>query len=421
MRVWLVNVGEVLPIDPGPKRLLRMGTLAEVLRTRGHDVMWWTSTFDHVRKLHRFESHHLATSESGIRLRLLHSAGYPRNVCLRRLANHLGLARSFARLAPAEPAPHLLVCSWPTIELSWACVRYGAARGIPVVLDVRDLWPDIFADCLPGWLGGAATAALLPFRAATRAAFSRCTSIVGISERYLRWALGHAGREQGGDDRIFPLGYCKPKISDDARRTARAAVERLGVDPSRTVCWFIGTFGETYDLSPVLETARQLQQLGDRRTQFVLSGDGRMRQRWEQIAWGLDNVVFTGWIDAQQIAAMMDIAGVGLAAYRPRAPQGLPNKIFEYMAAGIPILSSLAGECEDFLARHECGLSYQAGDSASFHSRLQALCDDAELRRTLGANGLKAFEQFYSAETVYTSMADFLEELANRRSWALVA
>ena len=47
------------------------------------------------------------------------------------------------------PRPDLILCSYPTIELSVEAVRYGRTHGIPVVLDVRDLWPDIVLDLLP--------------------------------------------------------------------------------------------------------------------------------------------------------------------------------------------------------------------------------------------------------------------------------
>ena len=72
-------------------------------------------------------------------------------------------------------------------------------------------------------------------------------------------------------------------------------------------------------------------------------------KKWSKLAIGLQNVVFTGWVNKHELKYLSDIADIGLMAYSKGAPQGLPNKIFEYMSSGIPILSSLQGETEDFL------------------------------------------------------------------------
>lgn len=50
MNIWLVTIGEPLPIDEGNYRLLRVGILANLLVKKNHNVIWWTSTFNHIEK-----------------------------------------------------------------------------------------------------------------------------------------------------------------------------------------------------------------------------------------------------------------------------------------------------------------------------------------------------------------------------------
>jgi len=50
MRIWLVTIGEPLPIDGSNERLYRMGIIANLLVKKGHKIIWWSSTFNHVRK-----------------------------------------------------------------------------------------------------------------------------------------------------------------------------------------------------------------------------------------------------------------------------------------------------------------------------------------------------------------------------------
>jgi glycosyltransferase involved in cell wall biosynthesis len=136
---------------------------------------------------------------------------------------------------------------------------------------------------------------------------------------------------------------------------------------------FIGTFGRTYDLSTVISAARELNRQGDDQIQFVLCGHGERADEWRRAAAGLKNVVFPGWVDAAQWTYLQGLRTVGLAAYARNAPQSIPNKLFEYMSGGAPVLSSLQGEGAQFLKENSCGLTYMPGDPASFLSALADL------------------------------------------------
>src|SRR3954451_24845785 len=103
MNIWLITVGEPLPIDGPNARLLRAGILSERLGGHGHQVTWWTSTFDHFAKKQRFDRDTDLTLSSGVRLKLLHGPTYRRNVSFQRIANHRVLGKKFEKAARGEP------------------------------------------------------------------------------------------------------------------------------------------------------------------------------------------------------------------------------------------------------------------------------------------------------------------------------
>ena len=81
MRVWLVKVGEPLPIDR-MVRPFRYGVLAQMLASEGHEVTWWTSTFDHVTKKQRYAQNQTVDVERGYRInRLRRWCGWSWNMC----------------------------------------------------------------------------------------------------------------------------------------------------------------------------------------------------------------------------------------------------------------------------------------------------------------------------------------------------
>lgn len=413
MRVWIITVGEPLPTEAVQKRPWRSGIIARLLAERGHDVVWWTSTVDHFDKtLH--ETGNVVTKVSDhLTIRFLHGRLYRKNISLDRFLNHWQIGRAFARLAPEEARPDLILCSLPTLELSEEAVKYGKAMGVPVLLDVRDLWPDEFVSALPRALQPLGRFVFAPMFAQARRALRGATGIVAISQTYLNWAYALGRRQPGPFDRVFTHGYPAPAHAVASDPVADAArLRALGVDPDRKGFWFIGTFVGSIDLSTVIEAARALQQRDD--VQFVISGAGQDDARYRAEAADLNNLVFTGWVDRDDIAALSRHAYAGLGAYKRGALMSLTNKMFEYLAAGTPILLALPGEAEQIIVGNGAGLAYEPGNPVSLVDQVAGLADDVALHSRLSARAGELFETQFSAERIYDALASFLEDTARR-------
>jgi glycosyltransferase involved in cell wall biosynthesis len=408
MRVWLITVGEPLPGLSGNSRLWRTGMLSGELGRRGHDVTWWTSRFDHFgKRFFDWQSRDYSV-EANVVIRFLDGRPYSRNIGVARMVNHWQVARDFRALADGYLRPDVILCSFPTIELGSAATRLGRRWGIPVLLDVRDLWPDIFLDAAPRPLKPVARLLLHPYFRATTQSLQAAAGIVAVSRGYLDWGVSRAGRAEGGTDRVFPLGYSLPRPTVESRDAGRAMLGRYGVGGNAIACLFAGTLGRTYDLAPVLQAARDLV---GRPFRFVICGDGERAPEWRERAKGLENVHFTGWLDQQDMRAALAGADIGLAAYATGAPQGLPNKVIEYLAAGLPVLSSLEGETRQLLNEQGCGCSYPASDAHALVAALASL-EPPDRRAQMSGRSRRVFEARFQAQTVYGELADFLEEQA---------
>lgn len=412
LKIWLVTVGEPLPVPGETARLWRCGLIARELASRGHAVTWWSSTFDHVRKLHLPADVHECTVLGSVRLRLLHGIAYRRNVSVARLVNHYQVAREFMVKALAcGERPDLIVASFPTIELADASVQLADRFGVPCVIDVRDLWPDIFVSATPVGLRGLARLALAPYFRATKRAISNATALMAVSSRYLDWGVAHAGRARREGDRVFPLGYEPVAPSPDDVACAQRLVGQQA--PGQLLAVFAGSFGRTYDLSTVIEAARRLDAEGKSRWSFILCGTGEREAAWREQSAGLAHVVFTGLLSAGQLAAVMALSRIGLAAYAAGAPQGIPNKLIEYTAAGLPVVGSLQGEASELMRQEDFGLTYEAGSPDSLIGALQSLERDPARFATMARCALAVYDRQFSAGRVFSGMADSLYALAS--------
>ena len=413
MRVWLATVGEPLPCDGPNERLHRTGLLAESIISRGHEILWWSSTFDHARKRFRVMGAREIVTREGPRIRLLHGPAYRRNVSLARLANHRAIGRRFRDLAPTEPTPDVILASWPTIELSREAVAYGRTRGIPVVLDVRDLWPDIFVELAPPIARGLARLATSSMTRAARQAFGGAAAITGVTPQFVAWGLDHAARPASASDRAFPLGYSDRVPDPSAIARAKASWAKLNVGGAFVVA-FVGTMGlQKLDMAPVIAAARALR---SENVQFVLCGDGDGLATFKAMAAGLDNVIFPGWVGSAEIWTLLRMASVGLAPYRSSLNYigNLPNKPIEYLSAGLPILSSLDGLLRSLLIRHGCGITY--GDGDDLVAALSTLRAAPRHLEAMSAAATALYRDKFVAEDVYDAMAAHLETVAGQAS-----
>jgi glycosyltransferase involved in cell wall biosynthesis len=412
MLVWLITVGERLPTDGPNERLLRTGTLVKLIVGRGHNVVWWTSAFDHVTKKHRFPYDTYIDVSERYRIWYLYGNAYSKNVSLRRMINHYSIAYKFNKYAQNSPQPDVILCSLPTLELSLAAVEYGNQKKVPVVLDVRDLWPDIFLDLAPKWARGLARLALHAMFQKLRRACSMATAIVGISPGYVNWGVKNAGRSTTELDRDFPLAY----ISEPPSKTMVMGADgfwrkqQISKGNGEFIICYIGNPGRVLKLEPVFEAARILR--GQRRRfRFVICGN---HEKYKNMLDGSNSVLLPGWIDTSEIWTLIRIASVGLLPYTSRRDFeiSIPNKVIEYMSAGLPVLSSVRGELGHFIEKKEAiGMTYDEDDPATLVKCLCDLYDSPELLKKLSGKAYELYKDNFVAENVYNGMIDYLEKI----------
>lgn len=414
MRVWLLTVGEPLPTDDGSQRMWRTGLLAERLLQRGHDVVWWSSSFDHFQRRQRSN----VNSSIGVSERLtvwhLDGVAYRRNVSVARIRNHRQVAANFSRFAPAQPRPDVVVSSLPTLELCCAAVDYGASERVPVAIDIRDLWPDVVFDVVPSPLRGMARAGLHWMTRELQHATRGATAILGVTDEFVQWGLTAACRTATPLDRSFVMAYSGR--TPDAGDLARAEEWWHGqgiADPGRFIICFFGTIGWMFDFDTVLRAAARLADIAPH-VLFVICGSGERLDGVRARAARLPNVLLPGRVGPAEIAALMRRSSAGLAPYRPlrNFQDNLPNKPIEYLSAGLPIVASRLNVLSRVIDEHECGLSYDHGDDEGLADAVRHLASHDVRRREMAVRAEHLYAREYVAEREYGRMADHLEGIA---------
>ncbi len=402
MTVWIANPFDSLPLEGN--RPQRYWLMARAFARAGHDVTLWTSDFSHARKAKRVLTAAPGTGRAcgrrgvawpsgetpAFRVVLVETPAYRANIGLRRIWSHRAFAHRWRGLAGNEPPPDVLVTSLPPLALGRAAGAARAARTLWIV-DVMDAWPETFERIVP-------RALLAPLRGVARRIYRGADAVTAVAERYVDLARAsgatcpmqvfHHGIERVDD------GPASPVRADGAFRLAYA-----------------GNMGASYDLATVVEAVKKLDGVA-----LDLAGSGPDEAALRARAAGCARIRFHGYLGDQALRAMLAACDAAVVPMFDASCVGVPYKLADYAAAGLPVLNTLRGETARLLQSYGAGVTCPAGDEAALREAVAAwrACARTPAWARL-RDGARRLAAAFDARTVYGSYVAWVEGLRAKR------
>lgn len=136
--------------------------------------------------------------------------------------------------------------------------------------------------------------------------------------------------------------------------------------------------------------------------EFIVVGKGKADRQLRQLASDLDAekwIKFLGWIDNTEVPKLIASADIGIVPHHKCShwDNTIPNKLFDYMAAGKPVIVSNAVPMARIVRKSECGLVFTDYDDEALVGALDRL-SRPELRYQLGRNGQQAVRDRFNWE-----------------------
>jgi glycosyltransferase involved in cell wall biosynthesis len=416
MRIWILKDGETLPIDgKDANRLLRAGLIADELVKRNHKVVWWTSSFSHFKKEFRTNCDEGVKIIPNYLIRQLHGPGYQKNISLKRIFHNRIIAKKFLQAAEKEERPDVIFAALPTTELALAATQYGQQYNVPVILDLRDMWPDILLDVAPKILRPLARVALSWQFNIVQKACKSATGLVGITSMFLKWGLGYAARDKNKFDAIYPIAYIDNKPDAKSLVEARSFFEQLGIfkKNKEIIISYVGSLNMTYRIDWLIDAIKKM----DKSIKLVICGSGPLLSGYKKQAQDYSNIIFTGWIDKSKIWHLLRVSNLGVSPHNKRADAKLllTNKVAEYLSAGLPVLTNLPknGETGKLLLKNKCGFCFNFNDPTNLVKILVKIKNDTKLLKNMSKNARALYEREFIAKKVYGELCDHLESVLN--------
>jgi glycosyltransferase involved in cell wall biosynthesis len=330
---------------------------------------------------------------------------------LKRTTTFLRFALRSAGIALRSRYDLLFATSTPlTAGIPGICMK-AAWRRKPFVFEVRDLWPE-----LPREMGVIRNRAVLGAMSLLEwLSYHAADACVGLSPGIVD---GIRRRGIAVERTLMVPNGCDLELFGRRADSQREGIP--GVRAGELAAVFTGAHGIANGLESVLDAARVLRDRGREDIRLVFVGDGKLkpplvaRARDER----LESCVFLDPVPKTRLAALLAGADVGLMVLAdcPAFRYGTsPNKFFDYIASGLPVLNNYPGWLAEMIEEHRCGLAVPPRDPAAFADALVWLAEHPAEREAMGRRGRELAEREFGRVRLADRLVDFLEKVHGSR------
>ncbi|MGJ5631272.1 glycosyltransferase family 4 protein [Nostoc sp. CALU 1950] len=250
---------------------------------------------------------------------------------------------------------------------SYSAMEYAQAMGIPGLLEVNS----------PLITEQAQHRGLIDRQSAEEVAnrvFSAATALIAVSDAVKTYLMNYV---DGSKVHVIPNGVNPHRFS-----TLRPTTQ-----PETFTVGFVGTLKPWHGL-PILTEAFSLLYQRVPNAKLLIVGDGPEREnlQMELAARGLDaHTQFTGAVNPDEVPQLLAAMDVAVAPYAAQSDFYFsPLKVYEYMAAGLPVVVSQIGQLADLIDTEVNGILCPPGDAIALAEALEKLWRSPTLRHTLG-------------------------------------
>lgn len=391
----------------------RVSELARHWVRAGHEVTVLTGFPNHpdgvVRPEYRKRFRRMISRETvdGVRVVRTWLLPVPNRKSYERMLNYSSFCVSAAVSGSFLDRPDVVIATSPQLLVGLSGWWTAKVKGVPFVLEVRDLWPESLAA-----VGMGNTDSVLHRSVGKIAGFlyRKAEHIVVVTPAFRehlagKWQVPTAKSsvvQNGVETEVF-----SPRNSDPALRTQLNAEGRFVVS-------FIGTLGLAHGLETVIAAAERLRSSAPE-VMFMLLGEGADRERIAALAGAkkLKNICFVPQQPRERIPAYISASDACLVVLRKSEvfETVIPTKMLEFMSCGRPVILGVGGQAKEILERSRGGICIEPGNPAALCEAILRLRQDPELCESLGRNGREYIVQNLSRERTAAEYIDTLRSL----------
>lgn len=299
----------------------------------------------------------------------------------------------------------LVIATSTPLTVGFPALVAKKLRKIPYLFEVRDLWPEV-----PVQMKGITNRSIIWLAYwFEKQIYKNASHIIALSPGMRDGVLktGIPGKKVT----VIPN---MSKIDKFWPRPKNQLLEKeLGLGPNSFKVVYFGTMGLANGMDYILDAAKQIGVNKD--IEFVFMGSGASEELLQQQCKeaGLTNMFFLGRVAMDRLSEIVNLCDVSLVTFKnlPILATNSPNKLFDSLSAGKPIIVNSAGWTKDMVEHYACGLYADVTKPEHLVQQILLLKKDPELKKQLGDNGRKLAESTFDKSILCKQFSELVWQL----------
>ncbi len=416
-RVWIINQ---YALPKGTAGITRHGDFAHVLNSLGYEVTVFASNFDNFQRKEVLSQKNIEYSQhDGVNFVWLKTPSYQGNDG-KRIKNMLAFFRKilFTLGSGREGKPDIIIGSSPHLLSGLAGSLLSTRFNVPFLLELRDVWPEDLIE-LGALKENSLTHKIL--NGIANHLYHRADHILSVPPKLHNW-LADKGIPV---DKITPLPNGVFANENSAAQMPESLKSIFDSEEDKFKVLYMGAHGVANKLGNIVDTAVYLREQRPeqfKKLAFILVGGGQeketvMAQAKKQ---KLANIHFHDPVSKDAVNAAMqnsDALLVHLAAAETFSQFGRsPNKLYDYLKAGKPVLFSTL-DSETVVDKASAGYTFKPENPEDFANVLGKLMNlNQEQYDQLGKNGQEVVKRHYDLNYLGLRLANVIEATISRKA-----
>ena len=368
--IWLIN--PYGPIEGENWREYSFNQFGKFLSENGYKVIWWTANFSHHFKKYRSNGWKDVIVNSNFVIRLVPTSSYKKNFGIGRMYKDYIFGKNAMRRFKQETPPHLIISAENPITMGNPSYNYAKREKVPMIYDQMDIWPEFIVRSLRNPFNVIANFLFKPVYRKRKVIYDNLAGSIALGKHYLEF-MQH----------ISPSLCEKPNALVYNGIDVKEFRERLNNDiridelqekmEDEIWCVFAGTLGPSYDITGIIECAKNFNEDKKNKFKFIIAGSGPYEEMVINYSKKLENLIYLGKLLPEQLIPIYGRCDVGLSAYSAGSNVDMCDKFYDYTAAGLAVINSLKGEISEHIEEKKLGYNYKANDVQSFKKALMKI------------------------------------------------
>jgi glycosyltransferase involved in cell wall biosynthesis len=308
-------------------------------------------------------------------------------------ATRISLKQKNIELVIATSTP--LTVGMPALFLKWL-------KKVPYIFEVRDLWPEV-----PIQMGAIRNIFLIKTtRYLEKIIYRNAKHIIALSPGMQDGVLKYVLKEK-----ISMIPNMAKIDVFYPREKNHAFMQKLGLSPHSFKVIHFGALGIANGAATIIESAKLLK--NDPTIEFLFVGGGATEKELVEkcIKYKLNNVKFLGKFAMQETSEIVNLSDISIVSFKdlPILYTNSPNKLFDSLSAGKPIIINSAGWTKNLVEENNCGCYVNPNNPANLAEKIKTLQSNPKLVEEMGRNARLLAETQYDKSILCKQFVQIIE------------